>query len=85
MKLWDDLCAIAAATAVASVTAPALSKVRRAGEIGSSIVSSPHLRMLILQPCRSASLLLLSSARAAKSEWVICDRGGELCRPPTSA
>src|SRR5215831_13732682 len=37
-------CAIAAATGVASVAAPALSKVRRAGEIGSSIVSSPYVR-----------------------------------------
>jgi len=31
------------------VAAPALSKVRRAGEIGSSIVSSPYVRMLILR------------------------------------
>src|SRR6476619_1695256 len=42
-------CAIAAATGGASVTAPALSTVRRSGDIGSSIVSSPYVRMLILR------------------------------------
>src|SRR5262252_7536172 len=41
-------CAIAAATGVSSVTAPALSNVRRAGEIGSSIVSLPSVRMSTL-------------------------------------
>src|SRR5215831_3437987 len=52
-------CAIAAATGVASVAAPALSKVRRAGEIGSSIVSSPYVRMLILR------ILLIFASTAA--------------------
>src|SRR5215470_13038527 len=38
-----------AATGVASVTAPALSNVRRAGEIGSSIVTLPYVCMSTLR------------------------------------
>src|SRR5215510_6361919 len=49
-------CAIAATAGVASVAAPALSKVRRAGEIRSSIVPSPHVPTLWVSSLGTAPL-----------------------------
>src|SRR5262249_24103043 len=70
-------CAIAAATGVASVAAPALSKVRRAGEIGSSIVSSPYVRMLIL-PSRPTVGVATIVAILLQPEATRCRNGPSL-------